>query len=418
MMIEFIIIAALMLLFAIAIVVVPVLGKHSVKVDTAAERKAMNVAAFKQRQGELELELTEQRLSEGEFERLLAELKLSLLEDTEGCEKNVASYAGSKLPVVICAGVLALMAIFAYGKLGAIDDVIIAQQWQKLTAAGESGAVPPKQLELMTNKLAQQLEGNDNPGNLYLLASLKMREENFKEAAAIFKRLVKLMPGDMSLAAEYVQSEYLANDRKIDDRLKMIIERILKADPNQPTLLALVAMDAYTLKDYPKALTYWKRLQRVTPPNTRNGQLLADTVRHVEGLANAAVDDAAKDQSVTKVDNAVPAASISVSIALADGVSASATDTVFVYARAVDGPKMPLAIHRTTVASLPLTVTLDDSMSMMAGMNMSSFEQVEIIARITKSGKVSPSKGDWQAVSAPLSPKKTHELDLLIDKQL
>src|SRR4051794_40757625 len=43
----------------------------------------------------------------------------------------------------------------------------------------------------------------------------------------------------------------------------------------------------------------------------------------------------------------------------------SATDTLFVFAREMNGPPMPVAIVRATKKDLPFTFRLDDSTSMM-----------------------------------------------------
>jgi hypothetical protein len=74
--------------------------------------------------------------------------------------------------------------------------------------------------------------------------------------------------------------------------------------------------------------------------------------------------------------------------------SANPGDTVFIYAQALSGPKMPLAIVRKQVSELPLTVNLTDAMAMMPTMKLSNFEQVKLLARISKSGDAMQQPGD------------------------
>jgi cytochrome c-type biogenesis protein CcmH len=93
---------------------------------------------------------------------------------------------------------------------------------------------------------------------------------------------------------------------------------------------------------------------------------------------------------------------VSLSSALAAKVDPQ--DTVFVFARAVDGPRMPLAIVRKQVKDLPLNFTLDDSMAMTPATKISSMQRVIVGARVSKRGEATPQPGDLQGQSPPVSP--------------
>jgi cytochrome c-type biogenesis protein CcmH len=423
MMTEFVIIASIMLLFALLIIILPLLNRSNAVVDTEADRKALNIASYKQRLSEIEADCSQGLISRDDADRLCAELKLALLEDAGSTAASVASYQGGRGAIAVCAVVFAVVAVFTYRQVGAINDVIVADQWQQITIASQSGEKTEAQINRMKKDLIDHLESSDNPGNQYLLASMLMRQQSYAEAAVLLKVLVKQMPQDMQLAAEYVQAEYLANDRQIDGRLEMIISRVLTADPRQPTLLALVAMDAYGKEDYSKALQYWQKLQRVTPTDTQNGQLLADTIVHVQELIASGGQTTAERAEAERQVDSVPTvdtsvASVDVTVSLADSVDVASGDTVFIYVRAAGGPKMPLAIHRTTVSKLPLTVTLDDTMSMMPDLNISSFDHVEVVARVSKSGQVTPAAGDYQIISDSFEPLQAAPISLEISQAL
>ena len=78
-------------------------------------------------------------------------------------------------------------------------------------------------------------------------------------------------------------------------------------------------------------------------------------------------------------------------------------DLVFVFARAVDGPPMPLAVLRARAADLPLTFSLNDAMAMASGMTVSAFPRVIVTARVAKSGSAKPAPGDLQGESKPVA---------------
>ena len=93
----------------------------------------------------------------------------------------------------------------------------------------------------------------------------------------------------------------------------------------------------------------------------------------------------------------------------------SPDDTLFVLARAAEGPKMPLAIVRMRVADLPLDFELDDSMAMAPQMTLSAFDQVVIVGRISKSGTAMPQAGDAEGFSITVKPG-TKNVKLKIDR--
>jgi cytochrome c-type biogenesis protein CcmH len=79
------------------------------------------------------------------------------------------------------------------------------------------------------------------------------------------------------------------------------------------------------------------------------------------------------------------------------------TDTLFVYARPISGSKMPIAITRRRAVEFPLRVILDDSLAIMPSQKLSDVEQVEIVARISRTGNAMPTRGDVIGVTRPVT---------------
>jgi cytochrome c-type biogenesis protein CcmH len=92
---------------------------------------------------------------------------------------------------------------------------------------------------------------------------------------------------------------------------------------------------------------------------------------------------------------------VSLSPQLKDKVSPE--DTVFVFARAAEGPPMPLAVARVRVRDLPYRFALDDSMAMSPALKLSAFPKVVVTARVSKSGGASAQPGDLQGASGPVA---------------
>jgi len=90
------------------------------------------------------------------------------------------------------------------------------------------------------------------------------------------------------------------------------------------------------------------------------------------------------------------------------------TDTVFVFARAVDGPRMPLAIIKRPAGDLPFEFTLDDSSAMAPQLRLSGFPKVIVGARVSASGDATPRSGDLTGQIGPVD-LGSGKLVLMID---
>jgi cytochrome c-type biogenesis protein CcmH len=89
-------------------------------------------------------------------------------------------------------------------------------------------------------------------------------------------------------------------------------------------------------------------------------------------------------------------------------------DTVFIYAQAHSGPKMPLAIIRKQVKDLPLTVSLSDADAMMPAMKLSTFKAARLLARISNSGNAMPQPGDLIGTieQVDIAASETHKITI------
>jgi len=131
--------------------------------------------------------------------------------------------------------------------------------------------------------------------------------------------------------------------------------------------------------------------------------------------ARATETAAAKTASPAAVEGAVTRLEVAVDISEQARQKFNENDAVFVYAKAKQGPRMPLAVERLTLAALPATVVLDDSMAMVEGMNMSAFDQLVISARVTKTGSAIAQSGDFIGKQDVDAKNATATLSIVID---
>lgn len=148
---------------------------------------------------------------------------------------------------------------------------------------------------------------------------------------------------------------------------------------------------------------------------------IADARRLTQPL-NAGPATATKrtDQAARGVEATARAASLKVAVQLKPELlgQISPDDTVFVYAKAVDGGRMPLALAHARASQLPLIVTLNDSSAMVPAFNLSSEAQVRVIARVSKTGEAMLQTGDLIGESPPVSTRGNVPVFVTIDQRV
>jgi cytochrome c-type biogenesis protein CcmH len=139
------------------------------------------------------------------------------------------------------------------------------------------------------------------------------------------------------------------------------------------------------------------------------GIMVSGFLRSSEATAASPAADTAPmhapETSGIRKSTAAAGTAIKVTVSLSPAVAGKAApgDVVFIFARAANGSRMPLAIVRKQVKDLPTTVVLDDSQGMSPGMGLSSVPEVVVVARVSKSGTAEPRDGDLEGVSAPVA---------------
>jgi cytochrome c-type biogenesis protein CcmH len=284
---------------------------------------------------------------------------------------------------------------------------------------------------LVESLAAKVKERPDDVRGWSLLARSMAALGRFDEAAQAYEHLVALVPGDASLLADYADTLGMAQDRSLAGRPYELVKRALAIDPKNRKALALAATAAMDAGDYALSAQYWRALAAELPPGSEDEQQVAAVLDEVSAKAAAA------GRPLPKVATAMPAASApapaaspsapaaladsrvtgSVSLAPAIATKASPGDTLFVYARAEGGSRMPLAVLRSNAGSLPMQFALDDSMAMAPMAKLSNASTVRIEARVSRSGGAQPQPGDLVGTSDVVKPGASN-VKIVIDKVL
>jgi cytochrome c-type biogenesis protein CcmH len=251
----------------------------------------------------------------------------------------------------------------------------------------------------MVAGLAAKLEQNpaDYKGWVMLARSYKVMGRT-ADAEKAFERAGPLVDTDPQLLADYADVVVTNANGNFAGKPQQLIDKALKLDPNAPMALWLGGTAAFSKGDKDEAIRLWERLAKQIPPDSEDGRNLQAALDEVRGKSPAAAQAAGAQTApaatpVVAVANGAASVTGTVELDASLKGKASAKDTIMVIARA-PGMRMPLAVLRVPATQLPLKFTLDDSLSMSPQAKLSGASEVEVEARISKSGQALPEPGD------------------------
>ena len=423
-----------MIFGALAFVVVP-LVRASSPTDPVSDAGS-NVAIYKSQRREFDEELARGAINQAEHNAALVELSTRLVDEVPE-QKILATPKLAEAPrpwwlVAAIAIVIPLGAGLLYTVIGtpqAIQMVGVAPIDPGMTAAHagtKTGGEPPmsdKQILAMVDTLAQKMQQNpSDPRGWILLARSQNALGRFAEATTAYERAVALLPNDAQLLADFADSAAMAQDGRFDGKPYALIKQALKLDANNMKALALAGTAELRLGNRAASLKHWEKLRTVVPKDSDDYRKVASIIAEINGTK---LDASSQVPATVPPPAALPAPGSNIKAAAGNSTKAGAKvtgkvaiapdvvgklgagDTLFVFARAKEGPRIPLAVLRVPAPAanaFPFTFELTDAMAMAPGFSLSSFAEVVIEARISKSGNAQLQSGDLSGISDAVKP--------------
>lgn len=382
----FLVAATLLLLGVVAILVLPLW--RAPRQNGSADQRQFNLAIFRDQLAELERDRNDGVLATADFEQARSELQRRMLEEVQPATAAAGAVQGSRktaLALMVAIPLLASAGYFVLGNPRALDPMQTRPQ----------SSVDPQQFEEMLGKLVAKLKDNpDDPKGWVMLARSYKVLERLPEAVQAYERAVALNGKDAALLADYAETLSQMNGGSLKGKPAELIARALKINPEDPQTLFMAGLAAVEHKDFASAARHWTGLLGKLEPGSEDYAMVEEYV--AKARQSAGLAPAAQPKAKPAAAAAAPGASIAGQVVLSPKLAAQAKpgDVLFVFARAEDGQRMPLAAIRTTVAELPLTFRLDDAMALPGGRKISEFQTVKIEARIAKAGTAQTSSGD------------------------
>ncbi len=272
--------------------------------------------------------------------------------------------------------------------------------------------------------LAQRLD--DNPDDLegwVLLGRSYMSVGNYEGAIAAFERVVVLDGGeDATTLVSLGESLLAGTGGAIEGRIAELFESALEVDEENPQALFYGGIGAFNRGDQELAAVRWESLLGLNPPAEIEG-ILRQRIAEWRGEPVAEMPaDHPPIEAAPVVEQAPPPIEqpgtiISAEVSIAGTANVPANATVFIIARDPGQPSPPIAVKRINTSELPTTVNLADGDSMVEGRSLSAFAEIEIIARVSTSGRPTQQSGDWFGVQI-VRPAENRNVTLTIDQQV
>jgi cytochrome c-type biogenesis protein CcmH len=272
----------------------------------------------------------------------------------------------------------------------------------------------PEQVQQMVAALAERLK--TQPADLdgwTMLGRSYVALGRYRDASTALQRASALAPNDAGLLADLADVTGMARGRKLAGEPSRLIQKALDIDPNHVKALALAGTAAFDAQDYEGARSFWQRLLAVVPADSPLARSVQGSLAQVQQAAGGAATIATTTNEPVAAVAPGLSGQVSISAELASRMAAG--DTLFVFARAVQGPRMPLAIVKRAASVLPASFALDDTMAMAPELRLSGYSEVIVGARISKSGNATPQSGDLIGQSAPVRVG-AKDLRIVIDR--
>jgi cytochrome c-type biogenesis protein CcmH len=352
-----------------------------------ARAEELNAAVYREQIRELDEALAQGTISRDAHARARDAIRARLATEIAaqggaGAAPGTPGWMPVAAVLFVCASGPVLYA--ALGTPAALQPAVVAAAPQD-SAHALQGADMANRVE----RLARRLEKNpDDVDGWVMLARSHSAAGRFDAASAALGEATKRAPNDANLLADRADVAAMAAGRRFDGEPDALVARALQVDPKHRKALALAGTSAFARRDYAKAVAHWTRLREQLPPDSEAAARVDASLAQAR-TAMGGEGAPAKAAAIT--------GTVSVTPELAGRISSG--DTLFIYARAPEGSRVPVAVVRHRVDSWPVRFRLDDSHSMSPKLRLSALTRVALEARVSRSGAATPSQGDLRAAT-------------------
>ena len=386
----------LMMIVSGLFVLAPLIFRSSARI----KRQDINLLVFQERLKEIEDEEPDN------VSQLKSELKRELLFSAETKDRHFAETDSGAVSLKLLSILLPLFSAFVYFDIGfgqgSIPDVHLA----KKLANSNPSDLPS--YRLFVQEVEERAESKPKDHDLkFLLAKGYSELGDYDKAVLKYRELLVSFPRDPGLLSNYAGALFVANNREMTDPVLEAVDNALSVNPNDVAMMEIKAIASIENENRESALTWFQKALDTGLVGQR-AELIRRAMLRIAETDHKETGPYDKENGIREEQNS--GRTLQVQVDLAASITKSVSARVYVYARAANGPPMPLAARQINPESLPRTIVLDESMAMVDGMSLANFDEVVVVARLSQSGIAARKVGDYEAISRIVNLKKDPEI--------
>jgi len=401
---SFWIIVIALLALALVFLLVPLI--RSSQTQQGDQRQQQNIQIAREQKQQLDAQLADDEIDQASYDSAFLDLQTSLALELDSKETESEKSRGKWMAVVVLLAipVTSVTLYLVYGEYRVIENPQLVQavpQQQTATA-------PQMTLDEMEIAIKERLRTNpEDAEGWFMLGRTLMGKRQYDAAVTAFQRSNDLIADEPGIIFALADALAMQNNGNLLGEPEALVQRGLELAPRFPNGLWLAGMAAEQRKDYSAAHRYWTQLLPLIADNP-------GSLREIKGLIGMLEE---RDPELAKTVTNSAALNLVVDISADLKSRANPGAAVFVYAKAMQGPPMPLAVRKLQLSDLPVTLTLSDDDAMMPSMKLSTFDQVIVGARVSSSGKPVAQAGDFYTeLEAVDSKNPPEQIMLTIDQ--
>ena len=382
-----------MIAIAIAFVTPTLLRKQQAS-ESKEYRDGQNVTIAREHLADLDQELANGTLTQELYDQSKLEIEQTLLFDLEeqgALPQQETSSTPGKMALISVLIAVPLLTVLIYLQLGTPELIE--------PSATQSAEGAPPTVEQMVTDLQQRLTKNpEDADGWYLMGRTMMMLKQYAAAAEAYEKTNKLAPNEPMVMLSLADATAMAQGGNMAGKPKKLVFDAIAIDPNNVTGLWMAGMISEEEGDNEQALSLWLRLRPLLSEMPDEVTQLDTSIRRVAAVLGKDLSGLLESPSpmAAGTTDSIGGAAVRVTIQLADGLYTKVTgeETVYIYAKAIEGPRFPIAAARYQVKDLPVSITLDDSSAVMSTSKLSDFKEVRVGARVSFSGDAITQSGD------------------------